>query len=201
MRTVAIIQARLGSTRLPGKALMDVGGKPLLQHVVERAMEIRGVDQVIIATRSAEDAHAFVAGLNVDPLNVCAFPELDEADVLKRFAAVAQLTQAEAIVRLTGDCVLLDPCIAHMVLKLYRETSGCHYASNVAPGYIDGTDVEVFSRWAIDAADAHATDLFDREHVSPWVKRHALCATLAPILKTSVDTLEDLERVRAMVGA
>lgn len=202
MRTVAIIQARLGSTRLPGKALMDVGGKPLLQHVVERAWQMR-VDQVVIATGTLADAEAFEAGLSSVPgkETILMVPRaIDEMDVLGRFAQAAKETQADAIVRLTGDCPLLDPYIANAVLKLYRETSGCEYASNVSRGYVDGTDVEVMSRWALDAADAHATDLFDREHVSPWIRRHAVCATMQPIMKTSVDTMEDLERVRAMVG-
>jgi len=199
--TLAIIQARLGSTRLPRKTLMDIGGKPMIQHVVERVQQIRGVDVVVLAV-----PHGEAAFLPWAPIVVA--PAVDEADVLGRFAAiVASHPDADPIMRISGDCPLLSPAICAQVLQLYQQTPGCHYAWNVARGYVDGEDCEVVSREALLCAHAWARGPFDREHVTPWVRRNVDVATLPATLrtgrrepprKTSVDTLEDLERVRQL---
>ena len=196
--TLCVIQARLGSSRFPRKALADLGGKPLIRHVVERASAIRGVGEVVLAVPEREVVALCYCSHVVGPM-------VAEDDVLGRFAAVrAYYPEADTVMRLTGDCPLLDPRIAEQVLALYRATPGCEYAWNVAPGYIDGTDVEVFSAAALRWAHRCATDPYDREHVGPWIRRHCKVATLLPdapsTLKTSVDTPDDLERVRTLMS-
>lgn len=195
MPVLGIIQARLGSTRLPRKALMEIGGKPLIQHVVERAVRIRGVDDWVLAVPSGQ----------VQDLCYCRHvtgPDVPEVDVLGRFVAVAQMyPHHETIVRITGDCPLLSPTIAEQVLALYRG-SRAWYAWNVTPGYVDGEDVEVFAREALMRAGREATKPMDREHVTTWIRRHYAVVTLRPdgrpSHKTSVDTLDDFKRVCAL---
>lgn len=199
MKTVAIIQARLGSRRLPRKSLALINGRELVLHVVDRVVTMRGLDAVVVAIPDHDDELRAV--LEREAVPVVLGPELD---VLARFAKAARHTQATTIVRVTADCPLWCPVIGAQVLRLYQATRDCVYAWNVAEGYVDGTDTEVFSAAALAMADDAATDPDDREHVTPYIRRHALVlATLAPLgsdaLKTSVDTVEDLERVRALV--
>ncbi len=199
--TLAIIQARLGSTRFPRKALAELNGIPLTEHVVRRAREIQGVDRVVLAV-PVQDYPDF----RFDWAPVYGFFGIEESDVLGRFARAAEREpNADTIMRLTGDCPMLDPRIAEQVLALYHADPHVEYASNVAPGYIDGTDVEVFSRSALLWAARSATAPSDREHVTPWLRRNVKCATLAPAfdakgLKTSIDTPGDLDRVRALMA-
>lgn len=201
--TLAIVQARLGSTRLPGKALMPIAGKPLISHVCERVTQIRGVDHVVLAV-PALDVHLMPR----QSWHVMGFHRLNERNVLGRFYAVLGVYPAcETVVRVTGDCPLFNPEIGSAVLEMYqhcRERFGCAYASNILPGYTDGEDVEVFSADILRSAFLCAHRAEDQEHVTPWIRRHAKCVTMVPWQlstgKTSVDTLEDLERVRALAS-
>lgn len=195
MSVLCVIQARLGSSRLPRKALMDIGGKPMIRHVVERVLEIPSVDDVVLAVPAGE----------VRELCYCSYtiaPDVPENDVLSRFAAAVQLyPEHDTILRVTGDCPLFDPDVAEAVIRLYRDAKAW-YAWNCYPGYCDGEDVEVFSRSALIRANELAIEPGDREHVTPWIRRTYPVVTLKPThpgrRKTSVDTLEDLEYVRAL---
>lgn len=195
--TLCIIQARLGSTRLPGKALMDLGGSALIDHVIERVLAIPSIDHMVLAVPETD------AGLHVwaTPVHGVA-----AEDVLGRFARVAEgWPDHDVIMRVSGDCPLLDPMECERVLQHYLANPSLDYVWNVSPGYVDGEDCEVFSAAMLQRAHREATDPADREHVTPWMRRHGKTATLPPLsdrrhLKTSVDTLEDLERVREMVN-
>lgn len=200
MRTVAIIQARLGSSRLPRKTVALIQGRELVLHVVDRVAALRGLDDLIVAIPEHDDDLRAV--LDREGVPVVLGPELD---VLARFAKAAAQTDATTILRVTADCPLWCPEIGARVLQLYRETLGCDYAWNVSHGYIDGTDTEVFARHLLTRADADATEPAEREHVTAYIRRHAyLMATLSAgghsHLKTSVDTAEDLARVRAIAA-
>lgn len=204
-KVLALIQARLGSTRLPAKALADIAGKPLIQHVVERVQSMAGLARVVVAVPNRRDA-SFIKPY-VGNASVFSAEELiDEADVLGRFALCAAMyDHCDTILRVTADCPLWDPLLGERVLALYLARY-VDYASNIAPGYRDGEDVEVFSAWSLLHAHKHATDPSDREHVTPYIRRHFRIATLQPDeirsdVKTSVDTPTDLERVRKMVAA
>jgi spore coat polysaccharide biosynthesis protein SpsF (cytidylyltransferase family) len=195
---LAIVQSRIGSSRLPEKALADINGKPMIQHVVERVLMVAGA-RVVLAVPYHERERYESLGLGVD-----VFSAENQAtdDVLGRFAAVALANEGIGpIMRVCGDCPMWSPSIGERVLGLFVSRAGvADYASNVAGGYEDGTDVEVFTRYALFEADRHATSEHDRQHVTPWIRRHATWATLYPdseaTRKTSVDTTEDLERVR-----
>lgn len=199
MKVVAIVQSRLGSTRLPGKALMLLNGKPMIQHVIERAATIKCVDQVVLAVPD-DDQFAYWAW----PLNCWMFHG-SEDDVLRRYAGAAQQYNADVIVRLTGDCPLLAPNIISTVLVFYlRRGAGylplCQPYCTVA----DGWDAEIFSREVLEMAQGNARP-DEREHVVTWMRQHAQVIE-HPIkgdwtaLKCSVDTQEDFDRVEKVMA-
>jgi spore coat polysaccharide biosynthesis protein SpsF (cytidylyltransferase family) len=195
---VAIIQARLNSTRLPGKILMDLGGKPLLQHVIDRAREIAGVDDVVVAVPDLATFNAVTT--QTADARVAWYGEIAEENVLGRYAAVArQFVSHDVIVRLTADNPLIDPVEAATVLAEYR-ARGLSYHSNLVDGYVDGSDVEVFSRELLLELD-NDLPLDDprRAHVTPAMGQPVIKKFSKT--KLSVDTAEDLERVRAMLEA
>jgi len=164
--TVAIVQARMGSTRLPGKVMADIAGHPAIWWTLTRARRATGIDALWVACSEApaDDAlAAFASGLGL-PVH-----RGDEHDVLGRFAAVAQKTNAAAIVRLTGDCPLADPDVIGRAIAKFA-AGGADYVSNhLVRSYPDGLDVEVFSRKALDRADAEASLPFLRQHVTPYI--------------------------------
>lgn len=200
----AIIQARLGSTRFPRKVLAPLCGKPVLAHVIERAARIPGIGCVVVAGGGARFK---VPGI---PESVrWIFPDIPEMDVLGRYALVAEEIGADVIVRITGDCPLLDPALAGVVLS--RSFLGNPvYASNVYPTrtWPDGLDVEVFSRGILDRAARSTVDPFDREHVTPWIQRSAgpeIGWVRLPVdwswLRLTVDTKEDLAWLETVMNA
>jgi spore coat polysaccharide biosynthesis protein SpsF (cytidylyltransferase family) len=206
MRVVCIVQARLGSVRFPDKVLADLFGKPVIQHVIERARQTQGVDEVVATVPPEDEALRHVLrglGLRIWPH--------DPPDVLAGYLRAARGAEAAIVMRVTGDCPVLDPVVAAKVLHLYRSESYlfrralCDFASNdtLVSGYPDGTDVEIFSRSALETAASQATDVGDREHVTPWIHRNLRCVMLKydydlSSVKVSVDTPEDLERVKGL---
>lgn len=211
MRVVAIIQARMSSTRLPGKCLMEIQGKPMVQHVVERAQAIEGVDEVFLAVPST-DWLAFV----MHPIGRLFFDSrVATEDVLGRFCYAAKSYDADIILRLTADCPLLAPEVCEAVLNpLIWRCQECglrfdHITNDTTrSGYPDGLDCQAFTRELLEQAHREATDPADREHVCPWMERHARRMAIvgldakgaAPSIKLSVDTAEDLARVRRIMA-
>src|SRR5262245_59948616 len=179
MSTVAIIQARLGSTRFPGKVLAPLCGRPIIQHVIERAHAISGVDQVVVAMphRDAE-----VLGSALDAMGVAwAAPDVPEEDVLARYRQVVEELEADSVVRVTADCPLLDPEIAGVVLAEHQRgltdlTSNVDHTQQPPASaftFPPGLDVEVFSSVALDRAYLLATEPVDRRHVTLIMYRRA----------------------------
>lgn len=164
----AIVQARMGSTRLPGKVMMDIGGQPMLGRVIERVRQAPGIDTVLVATSTAPADQAVAE--HCAATGVPCFAG-SEHDVLDRFYRAAQLHGLTAIVRITADCPLLDPEVVGQVAALLD--GGYDYAANVhPPTFPDGLDAEAFSMAALAAAWRDATLPSDREHVTPFIWRH-----------------------------
>jgi spore coat polysaccharide biosynthesis protein SpsF (cytidylyltransferase family) len=202
VKSVVVIQARMGSSRLPGKVMMDLAGQPVLAHVVARAKAARGVDAVCVAvpdTALDEPLAELAVELGAE---VARGPE---QDVLARYALAAAETGADRIVRVTADCPFLDPETAGRVLASLD--GGADYGSNVAPrSWPKGLDVEAFTREALRRADREATDAYDREHVTPWMRAHLACANVAlpddarAGWRWTLDHPEDLEFCRAVAA-
>ena len=169
MKTVAIIQARIRSERLPGKVLYELGGKPLIAFMLERVRGTAGLDEIVIATGD-DPANAVLAGL-AGGLNVTVF-QGSEKDVLSRFADAARHSQADRIIRLTGDCPFSDPAVIEALLHM-QESQNLDYCCNVLPPtWPDGLDASVFTRDVLEQADREADLPSEREHVVPWMWKH-----------------------------
>jgi glutamate-1-semialdehyde 2,1-aminomutase len=206
MKTVALIQSRMGSNRLPGKALLDLTGVPVLGWVVRAAREIPGVDAVTVAT-SVETGDDKIADWCAD--QGVAVYRGSETDVLARMCSAAQIQAADVVVRLTADCPLLDPDVCGQVLALL-ELTGADYATNAHPRrWPDGLDCEVVRFDALAEADLLARSSFDREHVTAFVRNHRqlfqveFLACPVPGLGTrrwTLDTPDDLVRLRHLAG-
>ena len=182
MTTIAIIQARAGSTRLPGKIFLDIGGSPVLAHVVNRAKRIEGVDLVAIATSTADQDNAVADFADSHGFEVF---RGSEQDVLSRYSAAATYFGATTVLRITGDCPLIDPAICSKVLTRFN-TGRFDYVSNIKPPtYPDGLDTEVFSYQALIRADGEAHLPSHREHVTPYFFKNPDMFSLANVEHTS----------------
>jgi spore coat polysaccharide biosynthesis protein SpsF len=167
--TAAIVQARYASTRLPGKVLMELRGMPVLAHVLARCRAVEGVTTVVCATTAGRDTDAIA-----DLAKACGALVFrgSEDDVLGRYVGAARLVEAETILRVTSDCPLIDPQVCAEVLAL-RAAAGADYAcNNMPPTWPYGLDCEAFTRAALEQADAQARSAEEREHVTPWLRRH-----------------------------
>lgn len=200
MRTVAIVQARTGSTRLPGKVLLPLAGQPMLARVLRRVQRAAGVDEVVVATTRLPADDGLVelcARLQVRCWRGC------ELDVLDRYYEAARAFQADVLIRITSDCPLIDPeLIGQAVVQYQARQPGLDYlATHEFPR---GLDVEVFSHAALERAWRGATDPAWREHVTLFLYRHPEQFHLAELrcpqdlsaLRWTVDTPEDFELVR-----
>lgn len=167
-KVVVIIQARMGSTRLPGKVLLEVCGKTLLEHQLERVKRAKTVDEIIVATTNLErDAPIAQVARTCGMRVYCG----SENDVLDRYEQAAQQIGAETVVRLTADCPLMDPAVVDLVIGFFQARD-FDYVSNVRPPtFPDGMDVEVFTRAALDESARDATLPTEREHVTAFIAK------------------------------
>ncbi|RUS43050.1 cytidylyltransferase domain-containing protein [Cohnella sp. AR92] len=167
MSTVIIIQARMGSTRLPGKVMVKLNGRHVLQHVIERCRRVKLADKVIVATtdNNEDDAiEAFCLTLDVPCYRG------SEQDVLGRYYEAAVLHHATVVVRVTSDCPLLDPEICDKVISMLHNSEEAVYCSNdLERTFPRGLDVEVFRMSALQEAYRTAREPYQREHVTPYI--------------------------------
>ncbi|MEQ8711288.1 MAG: aminotransferase class III-fold pyridoxal phosphate-dependent enzyme [Rhodospirillales bacterium] len=206
MKKVAIIQARTGSTRLPGKVLKDLGGRPVLQWAVDRARLIPGIDTVAVATSDAAADDAIKAWC--DDYGVACYRG-SEDDVLSRYVVAARAEQADVVMRITADCPFVDPQVSGAVLTRMLRADADYAANNLPASWPDGLDCEVMRATALYAADQDATRKLDREHVTPFIKhnrerfRVVTIGCLIPGLskeRWTIDDPEDLEFISAIVS-
>jgi len=206
---VAIVQARTGSERLPGKVLRELAGRPMLAWQLERLGRCRRLDAVVVATteRPADDAVAGIAAA----AGVGCFRG-DEHDVLGRYAAAAREAGAELVIRATGDCPLLDPEVVDRVIAALEEgLPDCDYASNVVErSWPRGLDCEAFTRATLERCERLATSPAAREHVTHFILRERpdlfrVRSVRAPgdwsALRWTVDTPEDFAFVQRVFEA
>ncbi|CAM4389675.1 glycosyltransferase family protein [Paenibacillus alkaliterrae] len=206
MKVAAIIQARMNSTRLPGKVLKKILGKTLLEYQIERIKRAKSIDQIIIATTTKESDNPIV--------ELCQQLEIpfyrgSEEDVLRRYYETALTFHIDAVVRLTSDCPLIDPYVIDKIVYYFLENqSHIDYVSNtLTRTYPRGMDTEVMSLEALKMANAHAVEPADREHVTAYLYRHPEQFRLASIHyqtnesqhRWTVDTPEDFQLIQKVI--
>ena len=167
MKVVALVQARMGSTRLPGKVLKPIVGKSMIELLLTRLSKSSELDEIVVAT--SKDAKNDELQLVVESLGYrCT--RGSEKDVLSRFYESAKFIGADVVVRITGDCPLVDSKLVDECIKGYNN-SNVDYFSNINPlTYPDGLDIEVISFESIERANNEAKSKFDREHVTPYIR-------------------------------
>jgi len=205
MRNVAIIQARVGSTRLPGKVLLDLSGKTVLGRVVERVGRMKNVKDMVVATSIVESDDAIEAECR--RLGVPCFRG-SEDDVLERFKGAADTMGAEQCTRITADCPLIDPGVSDDIITRFEAANPpVDYASNKIPqSFPRGLDTEVFSRYALDLAAKWAKKPYHRTHVTAYMYETPEIFTLLSVVsdvdraswRWTLDTPEDLAFIRAV---
>jgi len=206
MRRVIIVQARMGSTRLPGKVMLDLGGRPMLARQIAHLQRCLLVDEIVIATTT--DARDDILADLASQEGVRCFRG-SEDDVLGRYLGAARMTSADVIARITGDCPLIDPAIVDGVFReALDHSSCCDNASNViARTYPRGLDTEVVFFDALCRADRLATSSLAREHVTTFIYaerpdlfliRSVTDTEDNSFLRWTVDTVEDFQAVRAL---
>jgi spore coat polysaccharide biosynthesis protein SpsF len=208
MKVVIINQARMTSTRLPGKVLKEVLGKPLLEYQIERLRRVKLADQIVVAT-TTNDTDQPIIDL-CDRMSIPVYRG-SENDVLARYHGAAIAHQADVVVRVTSDCPAIDPQVIDQVIQLYvSEYPKYDYISNcLERTYPRGLDTEVFSFKALDESFHQATEQLDREHVTPFIHRQTARYNLGQVSyfenhsdhRWTVDTPEDFELIRQMIEA
>ena len=203
MKTVAIVQARMGSICFPGKVMEDICGQTLIEILLSRLSKSKKIDQIVVATPKNSNNYKLIKYLQAKDYFVY---QGSEKNVLQRYYEAAHEFSADTIVRVTGDCPLIDAKLVDSCIEKYQ-SSNVDYLSNVEPtSFPDGLDVEVFSFKSLSDANKLAQSDFDREHVTPFI-RNSKANSIASITSAldyskhrwSVDEPEDLELVRRIV--
>lgn len=199
MKASAIIQARISSTRLPSKAMLDLCGKPMIYHVIEHAKLISGLNSVILATGSGME--------NYPLLKIASECGIDsfsgsEDDVLERYYLASEKTDCDYVIRITGDNPLTDHKSASYALEFACNNNADHCTTSGIPV---GTGVEIIRKSALDKAYSEGKEPHHREHVTPYIKEHpelfsiikynSTLANPLPDLRLTVDTAEDFKLI------
>lgn len=167
MRVVAVVQARMGSTRLPNKVMKEIQGLPMIEVLLTRLSKAREIQEIVLATSTDVGNEPLITHVNGLGYRCVTG---SENDVLSRYWLAASEAKADVIVRITGDCPLVDSYLVDEAIRQYKFAE-VDYLSNVAPpSYPDGLDIEVFSFAALSAAQNEVTAAFDREHVTPYLR-------------------------------
>ena len=208
MKVVAIVQTRMGSTRLPGKVMKPLLGLPMLARLLERLARCQKLDDVVVATTDDGSEQPIVE--LVDSLDVHVFRG-SEDDVLTRYYGAAQRYGADVVVRITSDCPLIAPEVIDKCVGAFLASGGdVDYASNgFKRTYPRGLDTEVFGVGALEAAHNEASTPPEREHVTPFIWEQPQRFRLLDVvdaedhsdLRWTVDTPEDFELVSKIYGA
>ncbi len=203
MKTVAIVQARMGSSRFPGKPLLDIGGKTMLARVVGRVRQAALLDEIVVATSlEPSDESILLEGKNIGS----AVFRGSEEDVLDRFYQAATTFQADVIVRITADCPLIDGALIDHILRSFHSKRPDYASNTLTRTYPRGLDAEVIGRDALDRVWRAATQPYERAHVTPYIYQNPFQFNLLSVTsendnsahRWTVDTQEDLKFVRAV---
>jgi spore coat polysaccharide biosynthesis protein SpsF len=169
MKIVATIEARMTSSRLPGKVLLEAAGEPMLAHLVRRLRAVPSLQGVVLATTvnhtdDVLEAFARKAGIGCH--------RGSEEDVMLRVIGAARSADAELIVEITGDCPIIDPEIVELVIRSYLNNDADYVSNAHVRSYPDGMDVQVFRRETLERSAAMTSDALDHEHVTLHIRNH-----------------------------
>lgn len=170
MNLIAIIQARNSSVRLSGKVLADLAGKKALERVIERTIASDVCSQVVVATSNRNEDQS-IFDLCQSMRTECYRGDLD--DVLDRYVQTARLYKADAVIRITGDCPLIDPHVIHRVASVFKKGDYDYVSNVIRRSYPDGLDVEIIAREALERIHKEAVSHADREHVTKYLVEHS----------------------------
>ena len=206
MKNLAIIQARLSSSRLPGKVLKKVLGKPIILYQLERVLKSKLINKVIIATsveKSDDDLCKLCLKNNID------FYRGSLNDVLSRFYnTYKQFGPSENIIRLTGDCPLIDPKIIDKVILKHLNSNFDYTSNTILPSWPDGFDVEVINSKILEVIYKNAKTPYDREHVTSYIYKNKQTFKLQNIsnskdwskIRLTLDFKEDFELIKTIIS-
>jgi len=203
MRIVAIIQARMGSTRLPGKTLEKIAGMTMLERVVRRTAASRLISEVTVATTvSPHDDVIYDASSGIG----CRCFRGSEQDVLDRYLRAADEFESEIVVRITSDCPLIDAAVVDRVITAFLDEAPDYASNTLERTYPRGLDTEVLSRAALERAWREADQPYQREHVTPFIWQQPSLFRLLSVTdnedhsrhRWTVDTIDDLRFVRSI---
>lgn len=187
MKVVAIVQARMGSTRLPNKVMKLINGVPMIELLLARLSKAKEVDEIVVAT--SEDSKndplmAHVSGLGY----LCV--QGSEDDVLARYALAAKVSKADVAIRITGDCPLVDPVLVDEVVQGFKSNSVDYFCNVAPPTFPDGLDIEVFTVDSLNRANEESNDPYEHEHVTAYI------AETGKFKTASLNYKEDLSALR-----
>lgn len=203
-RIAIIVQARMGATRLPGKPLIQVLSKPLLSYLLERLKRVKLAHTIVVATTELEQDQPIVDLAHKENVHVV---RGSVEDVLSRYMSSAKAVSATIIVRITGDCPLVDPQLIDRSIEAFIQGKVDYLSNTLKRTFPRGMDVEVFSRAALEKAYKMAKSAAQKEHVTPFIYQNPDLFTINQIYFTkdlskyrwTVDTPEDLELIRLII--
>jgi spore coat polysaccharide biosynthesis protein SpsF len=169
MKIVATIEARMTSSRLPGKVLLPVTGRPLLAHLVGRLRAVPSLNRIVLATtvNATDDVlEKFARETGIDCFRG------SEEDVMSRVIGAAASVDADVIVEITGDCPIIDPQIVEMAIRTFLANDARYVGNSHVRSYPDGMDVQVFRRSTLEESAAMTSDALDHEHVTLHIRNH-----------------------------
>ncbi|CAG1010356.1 partial adenosylcobinamide-phosphate guanylyltransferase, partial [Anaerolineales bacterium] len=176
MKVIALVQARMGSTRLPNKVMKPIGGIPMIELLLSRLSRAREVNQIVVAT--SVDVRNQTLIEHVRKLGY-ACEQGSENDVLDRYVQAARAHQADVVVRITGDCPLVDPELVDETIRRFKAANVDYFSNISPPTYPDGLDIEVCTFKALEQASQTTSRPYDREHVTPYIRESGKFSTAA----------------------
>jgi len=204
MTILAIIQARMKSTRLPGKVMKEVNGKPLIEILLNRLSRSKKIDKIILATSDKKENDQLIEAVNRLGFEIfCG----SEDNVLERYYEAAKPYCPEAVVRITGDCPIIDPKLVDEIIGFYQENDVDYVGNGEPPTYPDGLDTEVFSFVALEKAHNQANEPYEREHVTTFFRTNGgfhwmnfANETDLSVERWTVDEPEDFEVIKNIIN-
>ncbi len=169
MKTIATVEARMNSSRLPGKVLLEVNGRPLLEYLIERLKKVQSIDDIVLATTinpKDDILEKFALDRNLN------FYRGSENDVMGRILETAQINEANTIIEITGDCPLVDPDIIEQAIRVFKKNNVDYLANNFFSSYPGGMDTQVIKTAALQKSYSMTNNPEDLEHVTLHIKNN-----------------------------